>query len=202
MLRGNLSTRPFYNERLATLVLGSIAVAAVVLTGFNVWRLSVLSGERADVMARLEATRRDIDRVETNTTTLRRSVDRPTLARLATSAREANGLIEARTFSWTTLLGQLEKTLPFDVRLTAVTPRVDRGQVYLSLRVVARDFDDLDDFVEALGESGAFEDVVPAEQRRNEDGQHAAVIDALYHPPALAPAEPVRAVAPAAGGKP
>lgn len=188
MLRGNLATRPFYNERLASLVILTVGLVAVLLTGFNVWRMAVLSAERAEVRARLEATRHEIDRAETNTATLRRSVDRPTLARLATSAREANALIDARTFSWTTLLGLLEKTLPLDVRLTGVTPRVDRGRVMLSLRVVARDFDDLDDFVEALSESGAFENVVPTEQRRNEDGQHTALIDAIYHQPAMAPA--------------
>jgi hypothetical protein len=36
VLRGNLSTRPFYNERLVTLGLALAAVAALALTAFNV----------------------------------------------------------------------------------------------------------------------------------------------------------------------
>lgn len=45
MLRGNLSTRPFYNERLVTLGLLLAAVVAVALSIFNVSQ--VLSLPRA-----------------------------------------------------------------------------------------------------------------------------------------------------------
>lgn len=201
MLKGNLSTRPFYNERLASMVIGAVGALAVVLSGFNLWRLTVLSSERADVRAKLEAMRRDIDRVDAETATLRRSVDRPTLTRLATSAREANALIDQRTFSWTTLFGLLEKTLPLDVRLTAVTPRIEKGTIHVGMNVMARDFDDLDAFVEALGETGAFYDVAPTEQRREESGQYAALVEASYLPPPMAPAPAPPAAAPL-GGKP
>jgi Tfp pilus assembly protein PilN len=198
MLRANLSTRPFYNERLATLLISGIAVVALALSMFNGWQLVALSRQRAEVRARLDTTLAEIDRVQAEIATLRQSVDRPTLARLTTSAREANSLIDARTFSWTTLLGLLEKTLPFDVRLTAVSPRVERGTIRVAMNVVARDLDDLDGFLEALGEAGAFTEVVPAEQRRNDDGQHAALVEATYHPPPLAPSAPD----PAPAGKP
>lgn len=207
MLRGNLATRPFYNERLASAVIGVIVLAAVVLTGFNIWQLTVLSSARADIKARLDAASREIDRVQANAAALRRTVDRPTLSRLAVSAREANGLIEARTFSWTTLFGLLEKTLPLDVRLTAVAPRVEKGTIRIGLNVVARGSDDLYDFIDALSDTGIFYDVLAAEQRRNDDGQYAALIEASYLPPSLAPVPPASPAAPAPappapGGKP
>jgi hypothetical protein len=208
MLRGNLSTRPFYNERLASVVIGAVVVVAVLLTGFNIWRLTVLSSERAAVKAKLDESTREIDRIQSNTAALRRAVDRPTLGRLAVSAREANGLIDARTFSWTTLFGLLEKTMPMDVRLTAVTPRVEKGTIKVAMNVVARDFDDLERFQDALGEAGAFYDVAAAEQRKNEDGQIAALVEASYLAPSMIPSPPAQAP-PAApspagqtGGKP
>jgi hypothetical protein len=185
MLRGNLSTRPFYNERLATAVISLVACLALVLTGFNIWRLTVLSSERAEVRAKLASTTQEVDRIQANAAALRRAVDRPTLGRLAVSAREANGLIDARTFSWTTLFALLEKTLPMDVRLAIITPRVEKGTIKVGMNVVARDFDALDEFVEKLGDTGAFYDVAAAEQRKNEDGQIAALVETSYLPPSL-----------------
>jgi hypothetical protein len=185
MLRGNLSTRPFYNERLATAVISLVAILALMLTGFNIWRLTVLSSERAEVRAKLASTTQEVDRIQANAAALRRAVDRPTLGRLAVSAREANGLIDARTFSWTTLFALLEKTLPMDVRLAIITPRVEKGTIKVGMNVVARDFDALDEFVEKLGDTGAFYDVAAAEQRKNEDGQIAALVETSYLPPSL-----------------
>lgn len=193
MLRGNLSTRPFYNERLATAVIGIVAAIALLLTGFNIWRLTVLSSERAEVRAKLDNTTQEIERVQGNAAALRRAVDRPTLGRLAVSAREANGLIDARTFSWTTLFGLLEKALPMDVRLSIITPRVEKGVIKVAMNVVARDFDALDEFVEKLGDTGAFYDVAAAEQRKNEDGQIAALVETSYLPPTLAAPGPASA---------
>jgi len=40
-------------------------------------------------------------------------------------AREANALIDRRTFSWTELLNQFQSTLPPDVRIAGVAPQID-----------------------------------------------------------------------------
>ena len=52
MLKGNLSTRPFYNERLVSLAFGLIAVLAFFLTVFNAGQLISLSRERAALNSR------------------------------------------------------------------------------------------------------------------------------------------------------
>ena len=43
---------------------------------------------------------------------------------VANAAREANGIIDQRAFSWSGLFEQFEATLPPDVRITAVAPSV------------------------------------------------------------------------------
>ena len=43
----------------------------------------------------------------------------------STEARQANELIDRRTFSWTDLFNQFETTFPDDVRITAVRPTLD-----------------------------------------------------------------------------
>jgi Tfp pilus assembly protein PilN len=193
MLKGNLSTRPFYNDRLVTVAIAVGAVLVLLASIVNATQLIGLSSERSDIRSRLEADTREAARIRSEAEALQGRVDRVTLARLATSAREANQLIDQRTFSWTSLLGQLEDTLPPDVRLTAISPQADRGVFRVSLAVVARDLDDIDTFIDALLETGGFYDVAPVEQRANDDGTYQAVVQASYMSPRSSGARPAAA---------
>lgn len=188
MLKGNLSTRPFYNERLVTMVLAVIAIGAVALTAYDVKRLVELSGRRSAAVAKLEANQREAARIRGQAQALQQAVDRPTLTRLASYTREANTLIEQRTFSWTGVFGHLEKTLPAEVRLLSITPRVEKGATRLTMSIVLRDLDDVAVFIENLNATGAFYDVGPTEQRQQEDGSFAARVEATYRSERPAPA--------------
>ena len=84
-------------------------------------------------------------------------VDKKELAIVDRAAREANAIIDQRTFSWTTLFAHFEATLPEDVRITAITPRPASKMVRIG--VEARTVDDLDQFIEGLEMSGAFRDL-------------------------------------------
>jgi hypothetical protein len=188
MLKGNLSTRPFYNERLVTMVLAAIAVGAVLLAGYDVKRLVDLSRRRSAAVAKLEANQREAARIRAQAIAQQQAVDRPTLTRLAAYTREANALIDQRTFSWTGLFSQLEATMPPDVRLVSISPRVEKGTTHLTLSIVLRDLDDVDVFIDNLMRTGAFYDVAPTEQRQQEDGSFAARLDAAYLSKRPAPA--------------
>lgn len=184
MLKGNLSTRPFYNDRLVTAVIAIVGVLVALLTVFNATRLVALSRERTAIRVRVAADESAAAKLRAEVQTMQEGVDRATLARLAASTQEANQLIDQRTFSWTTLLGLLERTLPPNVRLTSVSPRVDRGTFRIQMAIVARDLDDIDDFINALTASGRFYDVAPTEQRVSDSGSYQAMIQASYLPPA------------------
>jgi Tfp pilus assembly PilM family ATPase len=70
---------------------------------------------------------------------LRGSVDLQQIEVASTEARQANELIDRRTFSWTDLFNQFEATFPNDVRITAVRPTIDeKGALVLAIDVVAR----------------------------------------------------------------
>jgi len=183
MLKGNLSTRPFYNERLVTLLLGGVAILAVVLGAYDAKRLVELSARRNTARAKIEANQGEATRIRGQAQALQQAVDRPTLGRLAGATREANDLIDQRTFSWTGLFGLLETTLPTDVRLVSISPRLDKGTTKLTLTVVARQLEDVDVFSTHLMESGgAFYDVAPTEQQRQDDGTYTARLDVSYLP--------------------
>ena len=128
MLRTNLATRPFYNERLVHWLIGGAAVLVLAFTAFNVseyLRLSGRQGGLAADAARDEAMARTLT---ARAAEARRRIDAKSLERISAQAAEANGIIDARTFSWTALFDDIEATLPPTVMLTSITPSIGPGR--------------------------------------------------------------------------
>ena len=186
MLRGNLATRPFYNERLVALGLVVVAAIAVALSVFNARRLLDLSRQRSVLVSRIDDDDHQAAAIRREANTTSRTVDRKHLEALVAETHEANGLIDQRTFSWTTLFGLIERTLPIDVRLVAVSPKIDKDGTLITMIVVSRRPEALAEFVAALEGSagrGTFYDVLPHADQRNDDGTYGATIEAYYLPP-------------------
>jgi hypothetical protein len=185
MLRGNLSSRPFYNERLVSAALVAVALLVVALTGFNGYKVYELSKQRSALKGRIDHDKAQAQEIERGALALQRSVNKETLAQLAYSTQEANALIDERTFSWTTFFGLIEKTMPMDLRIVGVAPRIERGEIKVTMTVVGRRPDDVEAFADALQDSGgAFYDVLPSVTDRNEDDNtYRADVVAFYLPP-------------------
>jgi len=187
VIRTNLSTRPFYNERVVHLWLGAIAAIVLAATVFNVSRIITLSRsgtELATQASRDEARAADL---RAQAGKLRATVDPREVEFASAEAKQANDLIDRRTFSWTELLNRFETTLPDDVRITSVRPRVDRtAGTVIQINVVGRNTDDINSFIENLGASGAFTKVRPIEEHTNDDGLLEASLETGYTPSAAA----------------
>jgi hypothetical protein len=164
--------------------LTAVAVVALVLTALNAWWLWSFSSQRNELQARIERDRTEAARLRTEASAIERSVDRAALGALADSAREANDLIDRRTFSWTAFFAVIEKALPIDVRIVTVAPRIEKGRFTVGMTIVARDLADVSQFMETLQQTGVFYDIVPADQQLRDDGTYGALINAAYVPPA------------------
>lgn len=195
MLRTNLSTRPFYNERAVTVALGVVAVLVLALTLVNVSSLVALTRRQATVAAAAEQAERRARDLRQKAAATRGTVDQARLAAIAAAAHEANALIDRRVFSWTELFNRLEATLPPGVRIAAVRPSLDQqGRVIMTIAVVARSVDDVDAFIEALEGTQTFGDMLSREERFNDEGLLEATLRGLYRPGrAAAGAEPLPA---------
>jgi Tfp pilus assembly protein PilN len=196
----NLSTRPFYNERVVRFWLMVVAIVAVLATLINVTRLLYYS--RSDTRLTNETATDETRSAELRASAarLRASVNPKQIQVAAAQAREANELIDRRTFSWTELFNQLEMTLPADARITAVRPHLerDRGMV-LSITVLARSVDDVDQFMEHLVATGSFTGLLSREEHVNEAGQVQAALEGVYRPrPSEEPAAPTPGQSPPA----
>lgn len=187
MLKGNLSTRPFYNERLVTWGLLLAAVVAIGLTAFNVSQFMSLSERRAALQEKVRLAQLETTRIRNATQVVYSTLDRPALQALAGSAEEANLLIDARVFSWTRFLSGLEAQMPLNVHLVSVSPRVDRGVFQVDLTVVAKSLEDLQQFIDALSKTGEFYDVFPTGRDLNDDGTINASVRTGYRVTAAAP---------------
>ena len=100
-------------------------------------------------------------------------------------AREANDLIDRRTFSWTDLFNRFEKTLPPDVRITGVTPQIDNeGRLLVNVLVISKRVEDLSDFIEELEKTGAFSQVLQRQENAEDDGSRKTLLHGFYTPPA------------------
>jgi Tfp pilus assembly protein PilN len=180
MLRTNLATRPFYNERGVHLLLGLAALLVLVLTAFNAYRIVSLSRHNTELSSRVNQDRREAARLTQDAAKIRRGINQAELNTIVAAAQEANALIDQRTFSWTQFFNRIEATLPPDVMLTAVTPSFDAETTIIAMSVLARRPEDIDEFVEQLEKTGAFKDVLPAQGDVTEAGLHRANLKAVY----------------------
>ena len=185
MIRTNLSTRPFYNERAVHVWFLAIALGVAAATVFNVSR--VIRYSRSDTELALQASRDESRATDLRqqAARLRATVDPRQVEFASSEARLANDLIDRRTFSWTELFNRFEATLPDDVRITAVRPKVDRknGNI-LTINVVGRTVEDVNKFMENLEATGAFSHTESKEERIDEEGLLTAAIETTYAPSA------------------
>ena len=201
MLRTNLATRPFYNERLVHVALGVGALVVTLLTVFNVWELVTLSRRDAALRGRVEQAEVDASRFRRDAAQARASVDRRQLEAVLDASREANALIGQRVFSWTRLLNQLEETLPANVRILSIKPTSDEAGLRIEMLVLARQPEDVDEFVNKLEATGAFSGVFTRQETAQDDGLLEVVLGGRYggvgKPGSRGPSAPSEAPAPA-----
>ena len=184
MIRTNLSTRPFYNERIVSLWLLLFLVVVVAATIFNTER--VLRYSHSDTEQGTSASRDEARAAELRAAAvkLRNSVDAKQIEHASSEARQANDLIDRRTFSWTELFNVFEKTLPDDVRITAVRPDLDQGRFRLKIAVVARGVEDINAFMNNLQTTGMFRQVGSSiAERFTDSGEALAELGLEYNPP-------------------
>jgi hypothetical protein len=191
MLRLNLSTRPFYNERVVTVGIAIIAVLTAALTMFNVLQILSLNSRNNEFVAQAAAAERRAAELRSQAEATRQAMVREQVSAVQEEAREANLLIDRRVFSWTDLFNRFEDTLPADVRILAVAPQVDnQGRMLVAVSVVSRTQEDRNEFIDSLEETGAFAGVISRNDETLDDGTLRSVIQGYYSPATRAAVSP------------
>jgi hypothetical protein len=178
VIRTNLSTRPFYNLHAVRVIVGALAILVLAITAFNVVQIVRLTMAQRTLGAQASAAEQEAARLRRDAVQILARVDTKELETVAKAAREANAIIDERTFSWTEVFAHFEEALPEDVRITSVQQQP--GSDVVMFGAEARSIDDLDVFIEALERTGAFRDVIALSEVQMENNVIDARLSATY----------------------
>ncbi len=185
MIAPNLATRPFLNTRPVWLVTAVAGVLTVILLAFNLRLFLVanrtLGDETLTRDALLErhvgleaAVRKDVEALErVPWRSLTRRVD------------ATNFILREHSFSWLEMLDDIERVMPYDVRLTQISPNVSDDGAVLSLALIAHNRDAMLQLLDNLVADPRFSDPTPSRESTPEDNAVSAYVMNLrvnYHP--------------------
>ncbi len=156
----NLASEPFRRDR--PLVVGSVALA-VGLTLVLIYQVFAIVSERrqaADIRAAIARETVQLQRVAAQQARLNATLRQPENAEVLERSLFLNTLIERKAISWTKIFGDLEKVMPYNVRLISVRlPEVNtHNQVLLDMVVGAKEVPPILELVKRLETAPQFGD--------------------------------------------
>jgi type IV pilus assembly protein PilN len=189
--RLNLAERPFRPYRKVNL---AMAVLLVALGAFAAWQfleyressanLERLRAEQQTALAEWSALGERIGEYEIR-------LGQPDSEVAAEEVRFLNQILARKQFSWTTLLLDMEATMPRWVYLVSLAPGISGvGDVRLRMEARGRSVDDLSQFLADLEDSSAFSNVIVSiEERGMVEGrvETRMLIDVDYDAAAIPP---------------
>lgn len=143
-----------------------VTVALTALLGGLIWFISQDRDQLAGMHREIGRLNRQIHDVSTEQTRLDGIMRQPQNASVLEWSVLINTLIYQKAISWSRLFSDLEKTLPYDVKVVAIHPQVDTlNHVKLDMTLGSDKPSSLFQSVKALEDSAAFGTVRPLSTR-------------------------------------
>jgi type IV pilus assembly protein PilN len=137
----NLATEPFRRDR--AVLVGSAAIAAVLVVLLALQIFTIVAGRQqaADIRVAIDHESAQLRSLAVQQGRLNATMRRPENAEVLEHSLFLNTLIDRKAISWTRIFEDLEKVMPYDVRLVSVRlPQVNsNNQVLLDMVVGAKD---------------------------------------------------------------
>jgi len=154
----NLASEPFRRDR--PVLVGSAALA-VVLSLLLIYQVVAIVSERhqaADIRIAIDQQNSRLRAVAAQQATLNTTLRKPENAEVLERSLFLNTLIERKAISWTKIFADLEKVMPYNVRLVSVRlPEVDtNNQVLLDMVVGSKDVPPILELLKRLEGSAQF----------------------------------------------
>ncbi len=154
----NLATEPFRRDRPMLVGAAAIAILLCALLIFQV--VTIVSGHRqaADIRIAIDRESAQIRSISAQQAKLNATLRKPENAEVLERSLFLNSLIDRKAISWTKIFADLEKVMPYNVRLVSVRlPAVDsNNQVLLDMVVGAKDVGPILDLLKHLEGSPQF----------------------------------------------
>jgi type IV pilus assembly protein PilN len=153
----NLASQPFRHNR--GLLLGS-GLLAVIMIGTLVMLISLTKVDRRnkrDSLKQLAVVQQQMRDLQRDQAEVDRDLRQPKNAAVLERSVLLNQILVRKGISWTRIFGDLEKILPYNVRVLQIRPTLDsRNQVYLQMVLGADHTPELDGFLATLEASDVF----------------------------------------------
>ena len=165
MDRPNLARSPFQDSRPVWLVGSVLAATAVVLTAVSLAELVSVRSEEHALAGRLVELRERGRTLRTQVEAANRRLSTVSWKALSTETASLGGVVTRRQLSWTRLLRDLERVVPWDVRLVSVDPVVEQdGRINVRLQGMAVDRAAWLRLIARLFTDGSFSDPIPSSE--------------------------------------
>jgi Tfp pilus assembly protein PilN len=181
----NLATRPFLNTRPVWLLTAVAGVLALILIAFNLRLFLVENRTLGDEITR----RNDLEllyrAVAAEVSSDVNDLQKVPWASLKARVDATNLVLREHNFSWLQMLDDIERVMPYDVRLTRISPSVGPEGVTLSFSVVARNRDAMLQLIDNFIADPRFDDPTPSVERTLEGSalaNHELLLRVTYHP--------------------
>lgn len=154
----NLASQPFRRDRPALVGLSAVAVVAALLFVFQVARIASERHQAADMLVTIDRLSAQVRTIDAEQAKLNATLRRPENAVVLERSVFLNELIDRKAISWTKIFADLEKVMPYNVRLVSVRlPEVDsRNEVLLDMFVGAKEVPPVLEFLKRLEASPQF----------------------------------------------
>ncbi len=153
----NIASQPFRRDR--ALIIGS-SVLAVILIGTLVMLISLARIDRKNKLEsarQLAVAQKQLALVMKDQAAVDRQLREPQNAAILERSVLLNDMLRRKGISWTRIFSDLEKTVPYNVRIIQIRPQVDAAnKIFLQMVVGADNTSQLDAFIEKLEGSDVF----------------------------------------------
>jgi Tfp pilus assembly protein PilN len=186
MITPNLSTRPFLNTRPVWLVTAVAGLAALILLALDLRLVFVANRTLVNESARLDALVVRHRELKAEVTRDVEDLKRVPWRSLTRRVDATNLILSEHAFSWLGMLDDVERVMPYDVRLTRITPNVSPDGVILSLELIALNREAMLELLDNLVADQRFSNPTPSTESTPEENSSAAYEMSLrvnYDPP-------------------
>jgi len=185
----NLASRPYQDERQFYRNWGSALAFIILLTGFLIF-VSIrhhFNSERQWAQAReAEARLAELKKEEAQA---RQILSQPENRGTRDRSYFLNAAIMRKSFSWTRLMEDMEKVMPAGLRVTSISPGVDRNHFVLKLQVEGERRDTAVELLRNMEKSSHFRSPKLSTETHTKNGQSGGVKSNICT--AYLPAEPL-----------
>ena len=135
----NLASDPFRRDRPILVASAAAAILLFIILVVQIGAIVSARSQAAETRTILDKLDRQLSVVKTDQAKLDGTLSKPENAEVLDRSQFLNSLIERKSISWTRIFSDLEKVVPYNVRLVAVPlPQVDsQNQVLLDMVVGA-----------------------------------------------------------------